>query len=105
VIEIPQQLHLAQRPQAEHGVVEGSNFLDGDFLPGGLMDCGAASQSDHRGLERQHNPGLDLPHHSVGTFTDNILNVILLAHVERNLSGPAPVLRVAHGCSQILDFK
>lgn len=38
VVEVAQQLHLAQRPQAEHGVVEGGDLLDGDLLPGGLVD-------------------------------------------------------------------
>lgn len=32
MVEVPKQLHLAQRPQAEHGVVEGGDLLDGDLL-------------------------------------------------------------------------
>lgn len=32
VVEVSQQLHLAQRPQTEHGVVERRNFLDRDLL-------------------------------------------------------------------------
>lgn len=32
VVEIAQQLHLSQGSQAEHGVVEGGNLLDGNLL-------------------------------------------------------------------------
>lgn len=32
VIEIPQKLHLSQGSQAEHGVIERRDLLDGDFL-------------------------------------------------------------------------
>ena len=32
VFEVAEEFHLAQSSQTEHGVVEGSDFLDGDFL-------------------------------------------------------------------------
>jgi hypothetical protein len=40
MVEIPQQLHLAQRPQAEHGMIEWGDLLDGNLLSGGLVDGG-----------------------------------------------------------------
>lgn len=33
VVEVSQQLHLAKGAQAEHGVIERRDLLDGDFLP------------------------------------------------------------------------
>jgi hypothetical protein len=38
MVEVAQQLHFTQRPQAEHGMVKGRNLLDGDFLARGLVD-------------------------------------------------------------------
>ena len=32
VVEVSQQLHLTECSQAEHGVVEGGDLLDGDLL-------------------------------------------------------------------------
>lgn len=32
VVEVPQELHLTECAEAEHGVVEGCNLLDGDLL-------------------------------------------------------------------------
>jgi hypothetical protein len=32
MIEVPEQLHLTKSSQTEHGVIEGGNLLDGDFL-------------------------------------------------------------------------
>lgn len=46
VVEVSQQLHLAQRAQAEHRVVERGDLLDGDFLARRLVDC--------RAEDRQH---------------------------------------------------
>jgi hypothetical protein len=33
VVEVAEQLHFAESAQAEHGVVEGGDLLDCDFLP------------------------------------------------------------------------
>lgn len=41
MVEIPQQLHLTQCPQAEHGMVERRDLLDGNFLARGFVDSGA----------------------------------------------------------------
>lgn len=41
VVKVAQQLHLAQCPQAEHGVVEGGNLFDGNLLAGRLVNGGA----------------------------------------------------------------
>jgi hypothetical protein len=37
VVEVPQQLHLTQGSQTEHGVVKGSDLLDRNLLPTGLV--------------------------------------------------------------------
>ena len=41
MVKVSEQLHLAQRPEAEHGVIERRDLLDGYFLAGGLVDGGA----------------------------------------------------------------
>lgn len=41
VVKVAQQLHLAQRPQAEHGVVKGCDLFDGDLLTRRLVNRGA----------------------------------------------------------------
>jgi len=41
VVEISQELHLAQSSEAEHRVVERRNLLDSDFLAGRLVESGA----------------------------------------------------------------
>lgn len=45
-----------------------------------------------------------LPHDSIGTLADDVLNVILLADIEGNLPGAAPALYVAHGCPGYLKL-
>ena len=37
MVEVSQQLHLTQGSKAEHGVIEGRNLLDSDFLARGLV--------------------------------------------------------------------
>ena len=37
MIEVAQKFHLSQCAEAEHGVVEWSDLLDGDFLARGLV--------------------------------------------------------------------
>lgn len=41
VIEVSQQLHLAQSAQTEHRVIKRRNLLDRNFLAGWLVDGGA----------------------------------------------------------------
>lgn len=41
MVEVPKQLHLAQCPQAEHGVIKGGDLLDGDLLARRLVYCRA----------------------------------------------------------------
>ena len=42
VMEVAQQLYLAQCPQAEHRVIKGGDTLDRNFSLGRCMDGGAA---------------------------------------------------------------
>lgn len=92
MVEVAQQLHLTKRPQAEHGVVKRSDLLDGHLLTGRLMDS-RAMVDQH--LERSYYPS-NLPDNTVSTLTDDILDIVLLADIERDLAGAAPVLCVTH---------
>ena len=38
VVEVSHELHLSQRPQTEHGVVEGGDAFDGDLALGGDVE-------------------------------------------------------------------
>ena len=42
VVEVAQELHLSECSQAEHGVVERSDLLDGDLLARRLVDSRTA---------------------------------------------------------------
>ena len=42
MVEVAQQFHLSQCTQAEHGVIEWSDFLDGNLLARWLMQSRAA---------------------------------------------------------------
>jgi len=37
MVEVSEKLHLSQSSQTKHGVVEGSDLLDGDLLPRWLV--------------------------------------------------------------------
>ena len=92
VVEVPEQLHLTQCSQAEHRVVEGRDLFDGNLLARWLVDCRAEGGQ----LEYGTQPCENLPDNAIGTFSDDILNIVLLADIEGNLAGPAPVRCVAH---------
>lgn len=95
MVEISQQLHLTQGSQAEHRVVEGRDLLDGDFLPRRLVDSGAS-----RCQWAEDDPSVSiLPDNSVGTFTDDILDFILVGDVEGDLARPSLGRQLLHhGC-------
>lgn len=38
VVEVSKKLHFTQRPQTEHGVVEGGDLLDCNLLAGRLVE-------------------------------------------------------------------
>lgn len=114
MIEVSQKLHLTESPQAEHRVIEWSDLLDCDFLSRGFMERRAVNRlaaiilvvllSQTIGI-------IYLPNDSIGTFTNNILNIVLLAHIEGNLSRTLRRVRLtrhrARGmavCSRI-DFR
>ena len=40
VVEVAEQLHLTQSSETEHGVVKGSDLLDGNLLAGWLVKSG-----------------------------------------------------------------
>jgi len=62
MIEVTKQLHLTQGSQTEHGMIKRSDLLDSDLLTRRLMK----GRADN----------------SISTFTNDILNVILLANIE-----------------------
>lgn len=91
VVKVAQQLHLSESSQTKHGVVERSDFLNGDLLPGWFVYRRAglplvSSECFVVGTTMD-SQAYHLPDHTVGTLANNILNVILLAHVERDLTG------------------
>lgn len=81
MVEVSQKLHFSEGSQTEHGVVERSNLLDSDLLAGRLVD-GRAVKLHVSVARSKEDSYVYLPDDTVGTFTDNILNVILLADVE-----------------------
>jgi hypothetical protein len=48
MVEIPQQFHFSESSEAEHGVIKGSDLLDGDFLAGWLVYRGAVQSFDQQ---------------------------------------------------------
>lgn len=106
MVKIAQKLHFSESSQAKHGVVEGGDFLDGDLLTRRLVyrRAGALlSVSDYSQACRIQGSQVlrNLPDHTVGALAHNILDVILLAHVERDLAGSRRVgrLRSRHDVS------
>lgn len=96
VVEISQQLHFSQCPETEHGVVERGDLFDGYFLARRLMQRRAVHVSE----ENQYLVGSQLPNNPVCALANDILNIVLIRHVERNLSRPSlGVLTLSHGGS------
>ena len=97
VVKVAEELHFSKRSQTEHGMVERGDLLDGDFLARGFVYRRATSHSSETDMKNTDTDG-DIPDHTVGTLADNILNVILLAHVEGDLAGvgPAGLVRARH---------
>lgn len=84
---MPKQLDLAQSTLAEHGMVKGSNALDGDLCtrgnvhgrPGGPL----SAQCDFRwpviaGNEHSH-------HDAICAFSNDLVNLVVFRDVEWNL--------------------
>lgn len=61
VVKVAQELHLSESPQAEHGVIKGSNLLDGHLLSGRLMYRRTRSRREKRVSNR-----IVLPYSAVG---------------------------------------
>jgi hypothetical protein len=110
MVEVAQELHLSEGSKAEHGVVEGGDLLDGDLLAGRLVNrrAGRARLAIPPQRSRTHikNEKQGLPDDTVGTLTDDILNVILLADIEGDLAGVGRVvggLSARHGCCSLFE--
>jgi hypothetical protein len=105
MVEVPQQLHLAQSPKAEHRVVEWSNLLDRNLLSAGLVK---RRTREGRGVSIYGNkiytldhsqvpmPLVDLPDDSVSTFSYHILDIVLLGDIEGDLARPGGIRRARH---------
>ena len=101
VIEVAEELHLTQRAQTEHGVVEGCDLLDGHLLARRLVQCRATTVS---GMALVYSEATDcIPYNTVGTLAYYILNVILLRHVEGDLAGSALGSCARHDCELVGD--
>jgi hypothetical protein len=104
MVEVPQQLHLAQSSQAEHGVIEWSNLLDRNLLSAGFVKrraiqrvalvCGA-THIEFTAIAPSI-VGIDVPNYTVCTLSHHILNIILLGHVERDLARTRGIRRARH---------
>jgi hypothetical protein len=96
MVEVPQELHLTQSPQTEHGVVKRRDLLDGHFLARWLVQCGAVRQSVlvmTAGVYQQSSPN-----DTVCTLAHHVLDIILLGYVEGDLSrATAPRGCAGHG--------
>jgi hypothetical protein len=99
VVEISQQLHLSQCSETEHGMVKGSDLFDGYFLARRLMQRRAVHARVSRGFLQMH-AGFQLPDDTVCALANDILNIVLVGHVEGDLSRPSlGVLTLSHGGS------
>lgn len=85
VIEVSQQLHLAQGSQAEHGVVERGDFLDRNLLARGFVQ-GRATRPLVCLVLLPIVAGT-LPDDPICALSHHILYVILFRHIEGYLSG------------------
>lgn len=90
MVKVSQQLHLSERSQAEHAMIKWRDLLDGDFLAGRLMECRAdgltqsVSSGIPQNLHRSEIREKNIPDNPVCTLTDNILDLVLVANVERD---------------------
>ena len=48
VVEVLEQLDLAEGAQAEHGVVEWGDLFDGNFLSSGSVNCRASMDTENK---------------------------------------------------------
>lgn len=79
---------------------KGVIFLMATFCPEGLWTAELFGNGQTlQDSNWQRRPAkINLPHDAVGAFTNDILDVVLFAHVERDLPRPALILCVTHGC-------
>jgi hypothetical protein len=100
VVEVAEELHLTECAETEHGMIERSNLLDGDLLARRLMHGRAAMASvDH---VAGRNGTANLPDHAVSALSHDILDIILLRHVEGDLARRVALLslRTRH-CGEV----
>ena len=96
VVKVAQQLHLTQSTQTEHGVVEWGDLFDRDLLAGRLVDSRAKTIGQLAGVFASSSRP-SLPDNTVGTFSDDILDLILVGHVERDLARALRGVLLTHG--------
>lgn len=85
VVEVPEELHLTQSPQTEHGMVKRRDLLDGNLLARGLVQGGATTtvstiskQSILKPLSYQTTPYAPSPTTSWMSYCSETLKEILL---------------------------
>ena len=82
MVEVSQKFHLSQGSQTEHRMIKRSDLLDCDLLPRGFMKRWTARLCQNINCFLfEHN----LPDHTISSFSDHILNVILIRYIERDL--------------------
>lgn len=74
---MPEQLDLAQSALAEHGMVERSDALDGDFRARRNVDCRPACQFSMR----QSNSHYD----TICALANDLMDFVVLRYVERDV--------------------
>ena len=99
MVEVTQQFHFTQGSQAEHGVIERSDLLDGHLLAGRLVDCRASV----RLATINDSSEQDSPYDTVGSLTNDVLNLILIRNVEGDLTR-SPLRRLLHHSCGILEL-
>jgi hypothetical protein len=85
VVEVSQQLHLTQRSEAEHAMIERGNLFDGHLLSRRFMKRRATitrPKSARKHTSRRSN----LPDNTIRSLSDDVQDFILIAHVEADLS-------------------
>jgi hypothetical protein len=83
VIKVTEELHLSESSKTEHGVVKRRDLFDGDLLARWFVYRRAKYAKSVRGSTQSLS---DIPDNTIGALADDILNVVLLADIERDLA-------------------
>lgn len=85
MVEVAKQLHLSQRAQTEHGMIEGCDLLDCDFLARRLVERRAGISVSSKHLSNYASCA-NSPDYTVGPLSHDILDVVLFRDIEGDLT-------------------